>query len=161
MQIGNCVGANNHRHFILFLLYTVLSSVYVFGMALFTGMRVWPAVMKPDQMDRSGMSLSLSMGASAIAVVANSILQSARAVALLYLLVASVAVITGVGILLQQQLSFLYSGTTFLDSLQAAWKTKGRKEGWDNLRHVFGNGHPVFWAVPILPEATPRKIHVR
>ncbi|CAM6097998.1 unnamed protein product [Calypogeia fissa] len=158
--IGNCVGANNHRHFILFLLYTVLSSVYVFGMALYTGLRIWPSVITSNRMDNFGNSLSFSMGAGALAVVANAILISGRAVALLYLLVASVAIVTGVGILLQQQLSFLYSGSTFIDSIQAASKSRGQ-EGWDNLRQVFGNGHPIFWALPILPEATPRKIHVR
>ncbi|KAG6550600.1 hypothetical protein Mapa_007853 [Marchantia paleacea] len=165
--IGNCVGANNHRYFILFLLYIVISCLYVFVMGLYTGLQVWPSVISINHSLKRvprQIPLGLALGSHILAALIDSpLLLSSRALALIYLVVASIAISTAVGLLLYQQVNLLYSGETFIDSLRTYTKSKDR-EGWDNLRRVFGNRHPFWWLLPIFKtysDSSLKKIHVR
>lgn len=87
---------------------------------------------------------------------------SMRLLSLVYLFVASVALLIGVGVLLQQQLWFVYRGETYMNNLYPS-DNRGKNavtgsQGWTNLYKVFGRRHPVFW---IFPTFSPNKLHVR
>ncbi len=74
---------------------------------------------------------------------------SMRLLSLVYLFVASVALLIGVGLLLQQQLWFVYRGDTYINNLYPSFN-RGKNvvtgsQGWTNLYKVFGRRHPVFW----------------
>lgn len=170
-QIGNCVGANNHQHFLLFLVFTAASSFYVLMMTLFASLQVWPKLVKfhTGKLPR----LHVGSGFHSVGDTLNSlfltteIVASLRAFALLYLVIAALALLIGVGLLLQQQLQLLHSGQTFIDSLASeGWKSGGQKEGksWANLRKLFGKTHPSLWLLPRINsrcETPPKKIHIR
>lgn len=91
---------------------------------------------------------------------------SMRALSLVYLEIASLSILFGVGLLLYQQISMLYSGNGYIDSVQA-WPLGMARgvavtRGFVNLKKVFGSEHPLFWIIPKVhshSESPSRKFH--
>ncbi|KAG6642775.1 hypothetical protein CIPAW_09G164500 [Carya illinoinensis] len=109
--IGNCVGAANHRYFILFLISAVTSTIYVSIMSVYAGLRIWPPL-----------------------TYRSAVLLSARGLVLVYLFVSSVSVQIGLSVLLWQQLCFIYEGKTYLSHLS----TRGNEEiGRKDCQNLF------------------------
>lgn len=165
--IGNCVGASNHRYFILFLGFTAVSCIYVLILVVYTFSVSWRNLVEihhddglPPLQGTFGMRL-MSNILSAV-IVDTQFTFSMRLLSLVYLFVASVALLIGVGVLLQQQLWFVYRGETYMNNLYPS-DNRGKNavtgsQGWTNLYKVFGRRHPVFW---IFPTFSPNKLHVR
>jgi len=162
--IGNCVGANNHVHFLLFLLFATVSGLYVLTMSIYVGSKVWPQLLNFRRVNNfprrlhSGMSFNVVMDVLAVVIASLEPAASARAFALIYLCIASLSLVIGVGLLLHQQVQLVYSGETYIDSLTPG----GGKRSWANFRKLFGMQHPFLWLLPrinakcVLP---PEKIH--
>lgn len=162
--IGNCVGAANHRHFILFLLFAVLSTLYVFGMSVAAIVRIWKNLVDlPEVLGVASSSQVVVLLATYLqAMLGSSISSSVRTIGLLYLVAVSLAVAIGVGLLLHQQVRQLYDGHTFIEILQYEnGLARGAPQGggWRNLQRVFGHGHPVFWVFPKLVSGPNGKVH--
>lgn len=164
-QIGNCVGARNHGYFLLFLGFTTLSCIYVLIMSAYSFNYSWPSLTEVhyDPLAQPGASvLGLQVMADVLSALFfdNQVVFSVRYVALLYLIVTSLAVLIGAGLLLYQQLALVYSGQTYLDSItfrdEADSGVQGTR-GWTNLRRVFGKRHPLLW---FFPSTNSRKFHV-
>jgi palmitoyltransferase len=86
------------------------------------------------------------------ALMNSSVVLSARAIALMYLIIAGLSVSIGIGVLLYQQVQLLYSGQNYIDSLKVrgdgAVEGSQFKNGWENLFRIFGSRHPIFWLLP-------------
>ncbi|XP_057840896.1 protein S-acyltransferase 11 isoform X2 [Cryptomeria japonica] len=160
--IGNCVGATNHHHFITFLFFALVSNIYVLLMSIYAGILVWPTLayvpIDPVFAVRSANVFNI-IKAFLHALMRSSVVLSARAVALIYLIVASISVAVGIGLLFFQQVQLLYSGKTYIDSLK--YRSNGAVEalplsrGWGNLFRIFGSGHPIFWLLPKKFKSSP------
>jgi palmitoyltransferase len=154
IQIGNCVGAANHRSFILFLFFTVISTFYVCAMSMVTICKIWSDRMKSGELQLDGWAMTrMEVLLSYLVVwIGSSLTSSVRAIGLIYLVVLSLSVMIGVGLLLHQQVRHIYEGKTFIESLQhhngVVKGIKAPTPGWRNLRRLFGHGHPVFWVLP-------------
>ncbi|KAJ7535480.1 hypothetical protein O6H91_12G035600 [Diphasiastrum complanatum] len=154
--IGNRVGASNRQHFILFLFFTVLSTLYILLMSIYTGCIIWPHLLEIRHEQSYSAFIRLQTSSSFVSTLiklfmSGHIFLSARAHTLAYLIVASLSVGIGVGLLLYQQLLSIYSGQTYLDSLQISHgiiQDLTVTGGWDNFRKVFGNSHFIFWMLP-------------
>lgn len=162
LQIGNCVGANNQGYFILFLIFTTLSCLYVLGMSIYTynHSRMSSTIDFPEP-GTSGIELDYLADVFSSLLFGNQVTFTIRYIGLLYLFVISMALLIGVGILLYQQLSLLYQGQTYLDSLSTAVSESNsgsRRKGWVNLQRVFGNRYPWLW---LLPYISSKKFHTR
>lgn len=126
IQIGNCVGASNHRHFIAFLILTILSTFYVTSMCTFAALRTWP----PLRLSKSFLThhyrfssthLATGLVKEYIFALLNSVfLLSTRGVVLVYLIVASISIQIGLCVLLWQQLCYIYEGETYLSHLSSS-----------------------------------------
>eukprot|EP00897_Mesotaenium_endlicherianum_P006666 jgi/Mesen1/6027/ME000308S05226 len=157
--IGNCVGANNQRHFVLFLFFAFLSCIYVPIMASLAFSRLWPSL--ASLKEAPPYALSFGAGGMAIAAI-KSLLQlqyalSSKAVALLYLTVAGISTAIGVGFLLVQQLRLIASGFSYIESLQSnpqytegdvSQGPRASNTTVTNFRRIFGKGHPISWFLP-------------
>ncbi|GLT47763.1 hypothetical protein SLA2020_214280 [Shorea laevis] len=111
MQIGNCVGAANHRYFIAFLFTAIIGSIYVSIMSTYAGLYIWPSLpyRSAGHMNGSGRALAFrAVKEVVIALLDSAVLLSARGLVLVYLLVSSVSVEMGLSILLWQQLCYIY-----------------------------------------------------
>ena len=103
------MGAANQRAFLLFLLFAVISSIYVVLMSVATVVKIWNnfffyrEVQRTSQnMGRAGLFVSFLQ-----ALVGSSFSSSVRALGLLYLVALSLAVTIGVGLLFYQQMKQL------------------------------------------------------
>ena len=145
--LSNCVGADNHRNFLLFLFWTIVSCFYVTAVttALLLQRRtyVWEFV--------GGVLRSLWWRRAIL--VWFVVLQKAPAwlSASLYLLVASLGLALGLGILMQRQVISLLRGISYIDALKL--RTQGHTPSMVNdrmvsLRKVFGSRHPFLWLLP-------------
>lgn len=164
--IGNCVGAANQRPFILFLLFAVLSNIYVLMMSVHALLKIWTSLtIYSVRVEVASSSWSvMDILASFLQVIRGGLESSSvRALAILYLIAVSLSVTIGVGLLLHQQLRQLYDGLTFIDSLQVEnGGVRGvlSSRGWINLQRIFGNGHPIFWIFPkLVSDANGKKVH--
>lgn len=165
LQIGNCVGANNHRYFILFLTFTILSCLYILCMVVYTynhtRMSLTVIQYDPPEPGTSGMGLDYVADAFSSLLFDNQVAFTIRYIGLLYLFVISVALLIGVGFLLSQQLSLVYQGQTYLDTLSTGVNDSNSgsgKKGWANLQRVFGKKYPWLW---LLPYIRSKKSHAR
>lgn len=167
LQIGNCVGANNQGYFLLFLIFTTLSCLYVLGMSVYTynHSRMSSAMMAYDlpEPGTSGIGLDYLADLFSSLFFGNQPLTiTIRYIGLLYLFVISMALLVGVGILLYQQLLLLYQGQTYLDSLSTvvseSSKSGSGRKGWANLQRVFGKMYFWLW---LLPHISSQKFHSR
>ncbi|CAN6463436.1 unnamed protein product [Victoria cruziana] len=143
--IGNCVGAGNHRLFVIFLAFAVISNFYALLMSVYVGWHVWPPLMYDpgyslEELSRSSIGRFLAEILHALANTA--LLLSARGIVLIYLCIASASVEVGIGLLLWQQLQFIYEGKTYMDHL-SSWDGEVGESGWHNVSVFFGCPYPV------------------
>ncbi|XP_062184126.1 protein S-acyltransferase 11 isoform X3 [Phragmites australis] len=136
--IGNCVGASNHRAFVIFLISVVISCTYVAIMTIYSSYHIWPSVDFPNLASSRHSMNSMKMLLEIITTLASSaFFLSARGVVLVYLAFASLSVNAGICVLLCQQLSYVYEGNTYLDRLNSA-NVMHRERGLQNLVRFFG-----------------------
>ncbi|KAJ3689227.1 hypothetical protein LUZ61_018391 [Rhynchospora tenuis] len=138
--IGNCVGAANHHAFILFLISVVVSCTYVTVMAIYSGYRVWPPLDLSDlttSVSLHSVNVTSLLGGIFAALARSALLLSARGLILVYLAFAGFAVEIGIGVLLWQQLSFIYDGVTYVNSI-SAMNVGYTERGWNNVVRFFG-----------------------
>lgn len=150
-QIGNCVGANNHQHFLLFLLFATASGIYVLTMSIYASCKLWPKLLKfrrVKDLSRLQAAASFNVVLEVLAAMIGSLepIVSVRAFALIYLCIASLSLMIGVGLLLYQQVQLVYSGETYVGSLSS--KHHEQQGSWNNLRKLFGFRHPFLWFLP-------------
>lgn len=160
-QIGNCVGANNHGYFILFLIFTTVSCLYVLIMVLYTythAKAYWMVAESETLSERDTLNLGLDLMAGVLSSLLfdNQVAFTIRSIGLLYLFVASLVLLIGVGLLLHQQLVLVYSGQTYLDSITPLMAAEtdppglSGKRGWMNFQRLFGKKNPLLWLLPSL-----------
>ena len=161
-QIGNCVGAGNHRSFIAFLMSAVLSTMYVSIMSVYAGLHLWPPLT---------LSLGSSNGLSSnnlawrlMKKITGALLRSAlhlssRGLVLAYLFIASVSLQIGLSVLLWQQLSYIYQGKTYLSHLSSQGDNEEEKKDCQNLVRFFGFQYSVTRFLPNF--GGTRKKHVK
>ncbi|KAI3778613.1 hypothetical protein L2E82_07994 [Cichorium intybus] len=140
--IGNCVGAGNHRVFILFLISSVISNFYVSLISSFAAFRIWPPVRQIPMAAFSGpgdyMLVFGSFKEIAFSFFTSVESLSVRGFILIYLCIASVVVEIGLGVLLWQQLSYIYEGNTYLSILSSRGTNRTSKKDCQNFVRFFG-----------------------
>lgn len=149
------MGANNHQHFLLFLLFATVSGLYVLTMSVYVGSKVWLKLLKfrPVDLPRLHAAASFNVLADVLAAMIGSLepLVTARAIALIYLCIASLSLVIGVGLLLYHQVQLVYTGQTYIDSLSSGGgKHEQQGRSWANFRKLFGKRHPFLWLLPRL-----------
>lgn len=137
MQIGNCVGAANHRHFIALLISVVTSTFYISIMTVYVCWHIWPSITYEPFDNSYGFGSDFAMRAIreiVYGLLKSVVLLSPRGLVLVYLFVSSVSLGIGLSILLWQQLCFIYEGKTYLNHLNDG---VGEKD-CQNLVQFFG-----------------------
>ncbi|KAL6651609.1 hypothetical protein ACP70R_010534 [Stipagrostis hirtigluma subsp. patula] len=141
--IGNCVGASNHRAFVIFLISVVVSCSYAATMTIYSSYHMWPSVDFPNLASSRHSMSSLKILMEIITTLASSaFFLSARGIVLVYLAFASLSVNAGIGVLLCQQLSYVYEGNTYLNRLSSPNIIQGER-GLQNLVRFFGCPYSV------------------
>lgn len=161
--IGNCIGAENHRSFVLFLISAVISTIYVCIMSIYAGFYIWPPLnyKSLDLLGESGRALALkAVKEFVIALLNSAMFLSVRGLVLFYLCMCSVSVGIGLGVLLWQQLYYIYEGSTYLDHLssQGGEDVAGRRDCL-NVAHFFGCSYIALRYLPRFQRT--RKRHVK
>lgn len=103
LQIGNCVGATNHRHFIAFLVSILVSTMYVTIMSAYAGLHIWPPLPHRylDHLRAGNRSLAWrALQDVAVALASSAVLLSTRGLVLVYLFVSSTSLEIGISVLL-------------------------------------------------------------
>ncbi|XP_066346320.1 protein S-acyltransferase 11-like isoform X2 [Miscanthus floridulus] len=141
--IGNCVGASNHQVFVIFLISVVISCSYAAGMTIYASYQIWPSVDFPNlASNRHSMSFCKILLEIITTVAGSAFFLSARGLVLVYLAFASLSVNAGIGVLLCQQLSYIYEGNTYLNHLSSPNPLHGER-GLQNIVRFFGCPYPI------------------
>ncbi|KAL6501745.1 hypothetical protein OROGR_026878 [Orobanche gracilis] len=139
--IGNCVGAANHRSFVLFLISTVISTLYVAIMTSYASFHIWPHLDRKPVSNFSGFINSELMfrvvKEHVLSFLRSAVFLPIRGLVLVYLFIASVSVCIGLGVLLWQQLSYIYAGKTYLSHLSAVDNGEVTERDCQNLVRFF------------------------
>ncbi|KAJ3673902.1 hypothetical protein LUZ60_005894 [Juncus effusus] len=139
--IGNCVGSANHLSFVLFLISVIISCTYVTITATYCGFQVWPPLDFTILHSSNPISIStLKIIQSLISSLASTLLQmSPQGIILIYLAFASLSVEIGIAVLLWQQLSYIYQGNTYLNSISINTENNAGydQRGWKNIVRFF------------------------
>jgi len=134
-----------------------VSGLYVLTMSIYVGSKVWPRLFIfrrvnnfPRRLHHSAVSFNVVMDVLVIMIASLEPVASARAFALIYLCIASLSLVIGVGLLLYHQVQLVYSGETYIDSLTPGGGKGGSSSSrsWANFRKLFGMKHPVLWLLP-------------
>ena len=163
--IANCVGRQNLRHFLLFLLYACLGLAEVTVVAALAFVQAAPTPTSASTSAakvRAGSPLPpLPTGGVGLPGAGGLILRAAsaasrggpRAAAAALMAVISGALGLALAVLLAAQVRLVTAGATTIDRRQGA---AGRSEAsaWAGLQRVFGTGHPLTWVLPAV--APPR-----
>ncbi|XP_022153184.1 protein S-acyltransferase 11 [Momordica charantia] len=159
--IGNCVGAGNHKHFILFLISTIVSTIYVSIMAVYSVLHMWPPLTFHElgRLNGFGTKFGWNLSKEIIhAVVRSTTLLSVRGFILIYLFISSFSVQIGLMVLLCQQLWYIYEGKTYLSHISSQGDDGDRD--CRNLLRFFGCPSITFSRhLPIFRSS--RKRHVK
>lgn len=115
MQIGNCVGAANHRSFILFLVSAVISTCYTAIMTSYTTLHIWP----PLRLKPVGQRSIYALKKNILAFLRSVISLPARGFCFGLPFITSFSVGIGLSVLLWQQLGSTYTGKTCLSQLSS------------------------------------------
>ncbi|KAL7159980.1 hypothetical protein ABFS83_01G063900 [Erythranthe nasuta] len=139
--IGNCVGAGNHRPFILFLISTVISTLYVALMTSFAALHIWPPL-EDRHVGIIGGVVSTEfvyrvLKDNVLSFLRSAVFLSARGLVLVYLFISSVSLGIGLSVLLWQQLSYIYVGKTYLSQLSAVDSEETTERDCQNLVRFF------------------------
>ncbi|KAH6783372.1 DHHC-type zinc finger family protein [Perilla frutescens var. hirtella] len=161
--IGNCVGAANHRCFILFLISTVISTLYVAIVTSYSALHIWPPLEHRSLNQLTGFAnpefIFGVLKDNILSFLRSAVFLSARGVVLVYLFIASFSVGTGLSVLLWQQLSYIYVGKTYLSHLSAVDSDEVMERDCQNLVRFFG--FPYKTAVYLPSYWKSRKAHKR
>ncbi|KAI3468653.1 hypothetical protein Pfo_025316 [Paulownia fortunei] len=140
--IGNCVGAANHRCFILFLISTVISTLYVAVVTSYAALYVWPPLDHRPASQLSGFVnaelIFRVLKDNILAFLRSAVFLPVRGLVLVYLFIASVSLGIGLSVLLWQQLSYIYVGKTYLSHLSAVDSEELMERDCQNLVRFFG-----------------------
>jgi hypothetical protein len=130
--------------FVIFLISVVISCSYAAGMTIYASYQIWPSVDFPNlASSRHSMSFFWKIWLEIITTVAGSaFFLSARGLVLVYLAFASLSVNAGIGVLLCQQLSYIYEGNTYLNHLSSPNALHGER-GLHNIIRFFGCPYPI------------------
>ncbi|CAI7775611.1 unnamed protein product [Closterium sp. NIES-53] len=140
--IGNCVGRANQRHFLLFLLSTIISCIYVALMASATLYFLLPALDVTPHMPHNPPHdltsfVSTATKAFAAALWAARKQLPIRAFIAFYLFIAALGTGISVSLLLYQQLDFILSGEGgYVDALKVKKGAGNNKVMWDGPKRV-------------------------
>lgn len=161
IQIGNCVGAANHRHFIAFLFSAVFSTIYVSFISAYAGLHSWPPVKYRSLAHLNGSGRDLAIRAFKevmLALVSSAVQLSARGLVLVYLFVSSVSLQIGLSVLLWQQLCYIYAGKTYLSHLssQGSGGDDIEEKGCQNIFRFFGCPYSIFRFLPTVRNSPKR-----
>ena len=151
MQIGNCVGAANHRPFIAFLILAVISTVYVSIMSAYAGFQIWPPLKYRSLDLLSGSSNVMALRTVKeiiLAFLRSAVFLSARGLVLVYLFVSCVSVEIGLSVLLWQQLCYIYEGNTYLSHLSSQGNDAVGEKDCQNLVRFFGCPYSALQYLP-------------
>lgn len=158
VQIGNCVGAGNHKHFILFLISAIVSTIYVSIMAVYSVLHMWPPLSIHEfvHLNGSGSMLGWNLLKDIIhAVLSSTTLLSIRGFTLIYLFISSFSVQIGLIVLLCQQLWYIYEGKTYLSHLSSQGDD-GEKDCRNLLRFFGCPSVSFYWHLPIFRRSKKR-----
>ncbi|KAK6137307.1 hypothetical protein DH2020_028948 [Rehmannia glutinosa] len=140
--IGNCVGAANHQCFIIFLIFTVISTLYVAIVTSYSALYIWPPLDYRPVGRFSGFVNSELMfrilKEKILSFLRSAVFLPVRGLVLVYLFIASVSVGIGLSVLLWQQLSYIYVGKTYLSHLSAVDSEEMVERDCQNLVRFFG-----------------------
>ena len=145
--LSNCVGTDNHRNFLLFLAWTIVSCLYVAAVSSALLLQRWAYVR--DFLRAVVQSLKWQR---ALLVWLTVLLKAPAWLSVaLYLLFVSVSLALGLGVLLARQVVFLLRGISYVDTLKL--RTQGATPSLSsdpvaNLRRVFGSRHVLAWPLP-------------
>ena len=160
LQIGNCVGAKNHRFFFVFLSWTFMACSYMFIMAARAILRFWPKFLSLQRAAMGTHAFDLDPRHSTIESYTE--LFSIKVVVLIYLLMLGLGTSVCLGLLLSTQLQLMFDGQTYVESIQGGKSERGRpfilsllschlpESGKKSLQRVFGEEHPICWLRPRL-----------
>ncbi|KAG8382171.1 hypothetical protein BUALT_Bualt05G0049000 [Buddleja alternifolia] len=137
--IGNCVGAGNHRHFIIFLISTLISIIYVAIMTSYAAaLYIWPPLhLKPVNLF-DGFIIFRVLKENVVTLLESLVLLPTREYVLVYLILTSVSVGITLSALLRQQLRCIYMGKTYLSYLRAVDSEENLEKDCQNLIRFFG-----------------------
>lgn len=141
--LATCVGRNNLRHFLLFLVWLLMGAAYLAACALHLLYNRRHDVREHLTLPDSGWALlALVLKTTA---AAPGWLQAA-----VFVLSTSCAAVVGVAPLLQSQLSLVLNGQTHVESLQHPVLQTSLQHGsrFAKLQKVFGPGSPFTWVMP-------------
>ncbi|KAM7487895.1 hypothetical protein LguiB_025379 [Lonicera macranthoides] len=143
--IGNCVGASNHRCFILFLISAVTSTIYVTIISAYAALHIWPPVLyKPLDLLNGLVSNQAAFRTTKeilFAFLRSTLFLSPRGFVLAYLFIASASVEIGLGVLLWQQLCYIYEGKTYLSHLSSRESDGAGQRDCQNFVRFFSCAH--------------------
>lgn len=113
---------------------------------------MWPQLLRFRRVNlprvHAGVSFDVVLDVLAAMVVSLEPVASTRAFALIYLFIASLSLVIGVGLLLYQQVQLVYTGQTYLGTLTSGSGNHHLVKSWTNFRRLFGKQHPFFWLLP-------------
>lgn len=157
LQIGNCVGAANHRYFVIFLIMAIISVAYAAVMSAYAALHIVPPFNERavKQMHSVGNNIAVVgiLKELFISFITSAVFFSPRGLVLIYLFVASISVGIGLTVLLWQQLYFIYEGRTYLTSLSSHGEAE---RDYRNLYRFFGC---PYFGTRYLRSCNSRKIH--
>lgn len=162
-QIGNCVGAANHHHFIVFLFSTVFSTIYVSVMSAYAGLHIWPPLKYRSSLGHLNvLSRDLALVALKevlLALLSSAVQLSARGLVLVYLFISSISVEIGLCVLLLQQLCYIYEGKTYLSHLSSREGDQTEEKDCQNIFRFFGCRYSILRYLPLPSLRNSRKKH--
>lgn len=152
MQIGNCVGAANHRSFIFFLISTVTSMLYV-AIMVCSAFYIWlplnHRLINPMLGPVNRELFFRVFKEEIIAFLRSTVLfLPARGLVFIFLLMVSVSLGFGLSILLWKQLSYIYSGKTYLSHLNTVGGEEMVEGDCQNFIRFFGCPHSASAYLP-------------
>ncbi|TYH73679.1 hypothetical protein ES332_D05G346000v1 [Gossypium tomentosum] len=159
LQIGNCVGAANHRHFIAFLISAIFSTIYVTVMSAYTSFLIWPPLRYKPPEHSTIFSTGLVMLASReglVALLSSAMELPVRGLVLIYLFIASISVEISLSVLLWQQLCYIYEGRTYLSHLSSREGDHVKEKDCQNLLRFFGCRYSMLRFLPTLRNSRKR-----
>uniref|UniRef100_A0A0E0PFN5 S-acyltransferase n=1 Tax=Oryza rufipogon TaxID=4529 RepID=A0A0E0PFN5_ORYRU len=133
--------------FMLFVIYWELcgsfKSPYAAGMTIYSSYRIWPPLDFENLASTCRSMGYIKMLIEIIGTLASSaFFLSARGLVTVYIAFASLSVNAGIGVLLFQQLSYIYEGNTYLNRLSSLNVMHGER-GLQNLIRFFGCPYSV------------------
>ncbi|KAM3283634.1 protein S-acyltransferase 11-like [Capsicum chacoense] len=140
--IGNCVGATNHRSFIIFLISAIISTIYVSIISVYAAFHFWPPLSdKPIHFFNGAVGQKLHLRTLKDVLLAFLEFASfvpVRGLVLVYLFIVSGSIQISLSALLWQQLCFINEGKTYLSHISTSEGDETAEKNCQNLIHFFG-----------------------